>query len=567
MERLPEDELKQLIDMLEEQAVATFPRERRLGLMEVSRAMDFYWTRGRFGPSERVATLEETLPEFGLNRALELLLDQSSRGPRFPLMPSTKEKEEWADSVLFLFGAMGRCEALLEMSRLGLGAIEKDGPKSYRFTYTKNPIGLEALEKSDVDWYQQEVRRQQGPELRELGHQSQKVWSVMDRLVGTSHDHYIQYDADPEVDEYYYEQGILQSQGFFGQDSFPDDASFGGAHFSLFTRIAGLLIGLALKHLDFCLLLLRRAPELNPRNILTIPQDWDVMSSTLALASGEDQGAVESVLSVLTLSLDNKRGHCSVPGNFVAPALIKCGDGRVIKPIWGCLSHPFQSMLQGLRMQYSRDWDREVERREGLFRQELYELFPGPRFARIETNIRLRKEGVLLTDIDALVLDREEGVLALFQLKWQDSFRHSLRSRESKKVNFQKAANQWVARVSDWLAGQGIRDAAVTLGFASHDARLVRKILLFVVGRNAAHFSGEGNLDHRAAWGTWFKILRITIEELNGNMSLLGLYEKMVSLSPLRQELRAAEAKVRVGDVVITLEGFTRIPAERHGFE
>lgn len=557
----PEDELRELIGREEQKIVETFPRERRLGLMEVARAMDFHWVRGHLGLLE-ATELEENLPEFGLNKALDLLLDESSRGPMFPLMSSTKEKQAWADSVLFRLGALGRCEALLEMARLGLGGFEKSGPRQYDFIYTKKPIGLEGLEKADADWYQGQVRRQQATRFMELEHRSQRVWSLMSRLVDTWYGHYIQYDADPEIDGFYLEKGILYGQGFFGQDSFAWDSSFGGQQFGSFVKAAGFLIGLALKHMDFCLLLLRKNSALEPRNLLTIPQDWDVMCSTVALASGESEAVAEQILSVLILSMDNKKAHCGVPGNFVAPAFIQCGDGRVIKPIWGCLSHPFQTMLEGLRMQYPLDWDRAVERREVLFREELYGLFPGPRFFKVGTSIRLRRSGALITDIDAIVFDRKEGVLGLFQLKWQDFFRYSLRSRESKKLNFNKNANKWVARVSEWLAEQRTGNALGALGISSRDILGVRRILLFVVGRNAAHFSGEGSLDARAAWGTWYKVLRIVAEELDGVVSLSGLFDKMISLSPLNQEVRTAAAELRIGDTVITLEGIERVPSD-----
>ena len=450
LETDPVSELRSLINYEEQRILNSFPLERRLGLMEISRSMDLFWTSLNMGvvqDHEGVHGISQLIT-FGLNKAVHLFLDNSCNFSSFPLARSNEESKNWADSVLLHCGRLGLCEHLLEINRIGLSELQKESDYIYRFQYSSSePVGLESFEKDDFTWRTQSIVQSQAAKAKELEEKQHRIWTLMSRLVDTWQKYYIQYEAHPEVDQFYEEVGILHAQRMFGQDSFPGDVKFGGYDFNLYRSAVGVLIGWALKHMSFCTQLVKKSPHINFSNIITTPQNLDDKISFLTHALEIDFEAAEQALQTLTLTYENKDFHCSVPGNFVAPALIQVGKGRVLFPVWGCTSHPFLFMLNELKRKYRLDWDRAVDQREGIFRQEIYSLFNDSNFFKLDRNINIKINGSVVTDIDALIFDRSTGVLGIFQLKWQDGFGHSVRERESRKRNFQKTGNQWVERV------------------------------------------------------------------------------------------------------------------------
>lgn len=126
-------QLEDLIRKEEERIVQSFPAkmERRLALMEIARAMDYYWVRRHFGLLEGEDAFETaSLMEFGLNKAVTLFLDRSTKAYGFPLMCSPRHLQQWADSVLQHCGRLGQCEYLLDQYRCGLVELEQASPTS-----------------------------------------------------------------------------------------------------------------------------------------------------------------------------------------------------------------------------------------------------------------------------------------------------------------------------------------------------------------------------------------------------------------------------------------------------
>jgi hypothetical protein len=63
------------------------------------------------------------------------------------------------------------------------------------------------------------------------------------------------------------------------------------------------------------------------------------------------------------------------------------------------------------------------------------------------TSVRLCR----LTDIDAAVLDRTTGDLALFQLKWQDFRGATTRQTISRAKNFVGQVQKWAENTTTWI--------------------------------------------------------------------------------------------------------------------
>lgn len=100
-----------------------------------------------------------------------------------------------------------------------------------------------------------------------------------------------------------------------------------------------------------------------------------------------------------------------------------------------------------------------------------------------------------------MVLDKRNGVLGLFQLKWQDPFGSSMRERESKERNFVAPTNRWIDIVHSRDSEGGAAQLALRFGFPKRLAASVKDVLLFVIGRYFSCFSDGTVRDRRAAWG------------------------------------------------------------------
>jgi hypothetical protein len=553
----PRDELVAIIHQEEQRIRKTFPLERRLSVMELARAMDFYSSR-RFlaqeEPSDDLVQITQLI-SYGLNKAIALFMDGEYIYPTYPIISSNEHSQQWADSVLINCGRLGVCEHLLEICKFNLGELRKEQPHEYRFRFTAESMGAESYEAGHSEWFIQYISRKQEALLTLLRTREREVIREMAKRVKKWNKQYIEYDSHPLIDEYYEEKGLLYAQLMFGHDSFPPEAKFGGIEFRMYRTAVGLLVGWAFKHLAFCAQLLQKYPELHLRNIITIPQEIHVFRTYLSAAMDIDLESAQLIMGTLTLNEENKSVHCLVSRDYVAPAFVNAGQGWVIRPIWGSLSHPFQFMLDELKRCYRSDWDSSVDFREKVFRQQLFDLFPHNRFVKINRNINIKVGGTFLTDIDAGIFDRKTGVVALFQLKWQDYFRSSMRGRESQKKNLLQTGNKWIQRVSDWIQNTDIKIVGQTIGLDRVDIAGIKDFRLFIIGRNSAHFSGPSNPDMRAAWGIWYQVIRYLEESIDYSDPLNSLFTKLIEDSPLKKDLpEVSGEEFKIGDNRIILE-------------
>ena len=123
--------------------------------------------------------------------------------------------------------------------------------------------------------------------------------------------------------------------------------------------------------------------------------------------------------------------------------------------------------------------------------------------------------GSVLTDIDAIVLDREAREVGLFQLKWYDAVGYSPDERDSRRRNLLEA-NQWVEKVSAWLESHPLSEALRTLGVATEE--LSAPPMIFVLVRNEIRFTGNQNYDSRAAWLRWAELVKALAERKAQNV-------------------------------------------------
>lgn len=557
MENESQADLKKQIIEGEQTIVSGFNKERRLNLIELVRAMDYFFV-GRIVNSEWTESNEiaehANQIAYGLHKALDLALDESSKYPGAPLFCSTPALQMLANSTLAFCGRLGYCEHLLELQRVGLVEIAKVSSDKYHARIQTTPYGIESYERENFEWTRNIIATMDQENVNILSMQADGIKKMMFKRVDTWRTHYIQYTTSPEIDAFYQRIGLLQARMMLGNDTFPREAKFGGQEFGLYCAAVATLVGWSRKHLGFCFELLQKRSSLVPQNIVTITATVEDKVKSLATFLEVDGLIARQIIDTLTLTTENKKEHCSVAGNLIAPVFIEIGENKLLEPVFGSLSEPFLFLLRELRYRYRSDWDMAVNLREKMFRQDLYSLLLSDRFYKLDRNAILKNADEIVTDVDAFILDRETGEVGLFQLKWQDFIGNSMRERESKKKNLLREGNLWVERVVSWLSKADKKTLAQTFSLNPKDVAQINSFRLFVVGRNSAFFSGEWPIDARAAWGMWHQLCRLISNLPNYGNPIASLYCALQEDSPLKKKPpEMGSEEIKIGNITITV--------------
>ena len=552
----PSDILAEVKHREEERIVSTLPGERRWGLLELVRAIDYYFIYVLGLDEERreeeIDSERWDLYRHGQSKAVSLFVDQSSIQAGPSLTRSTPVHQQWADAVIQSCGRLSMCEMILDLHRYGSVELSMPSPKAIHATVREHELGIDPLEAEEFRIFS-ELAAEIDQHLRDqLLAIKPAVKALMGPLVSPWEEHFIQYDTIPEIDSFFHGQGHLWARAHYepAQGAFPPQETFGGLPFELYQEAVVQVIAWALKHIAFCGLLLSRHKHLDIRNVLTVTTDEALLRSNLSVALDITESEARQVLDTLKLTPQNLQAHAPEPGVDIAPFL-NINSSGVVYSISGALGSPLHFMLAELNRQYPNDWDRAVNGREELFREELYHLFPTQRFAKAEKSLKLKHEGVVATDIDAAIFDTSTGTLGLFQLKWQDPFGASMRKRNSKMKNFLDEANRWVSVVSSML-NHDPRSLDHPIGEGAGAIHDTKRILLFVVGRHFSHFSGGVYRDSRAAWGTWPQILRLFKESYEGSDPIAWLHETLQEQSPsLKTPITSRCYEMTMGEYLI----------------
>ena len=185
-------------------------------------------------------------------------------------------------------------------------------------------------------------------------------------------------------------------------------------------------------------------------------------------------------------------------------------------------------LLNSLKHNFATDYDRYQQSREGSMqrglRRILNNFLPG---LRLVDNVRLRRDGKTLTDIDFGAIDEANGTVVLFQLKHQDHYGGDMRRRSNRASRLRKEVDHWLASVRAWL----VEDDGTTIksvlrlrkGFA------LQRIYLVVVAKHFAHFLSSSDLKEDVAYATWMQLIdalnRSHFEERQHTLG--GLFEML----------------------------------------
>lgn len=310
---------------------------------------------------------------------------------------------------------------------------------------------------------------------------------------------FIGYDNDEFLVGHYRSQARIEAAGIVEAEALPPTGIIGGLPFGEWTEASTTALGTVLHHIDAAGMLHRRKPELDMRNLMTVYARRDDILDVLK-ERGNDAARARQLMEGLTLNADGA-AYSEARHEIPLPYYIDAGEGFVLLPMFGGLLNPHAGLLEHLRRNYRRDWDSIVDGREYIFRRELRQLLPEPRYMVLGTGLKLRrKDGSTVTDVDAVVLDRETGDVVLVQLKWYDVYGFSLAERDSRRVNLLTKGNEWVAKVHAWIDGRTSAEIAKAYGWGEAGDAAPH---MLVMARHSSRFTGEGRYDARASWTSW----------------------------------------------------------------
>lgn len=235
----------------------------------------------------------------------------------------------------------------------------------------------------------------------------------------------------------------------------------------------------------------------------------------------------ENVLNILSLSSANKELFANTQASC-AP-LIKVSKDQYIHSCAGSLYRPFSFMFDNLTTQFSGDCNKNRMKREAVFRKQLYDMLPG--FQCIDRQIVIAKNGQRMTDIDATVIDRATGEIALFQLKWQDHTSLSPKTLLSKSRNYTEEVSEWIEKINNWIKKSSAKEIASLLGIK---AKYVdkSKIYLFAIGREHGNYSGTGPDTHNCVWVQWYHFLNYILRVGPEKIHISAMHEDLKEESP-----------------------------------
>lgn len=419
-----------------------------------------------------------------------------------PWTTSSMDASNFSYSYLSCCGKLAHLRRLAGLEHYGLASTTMSGPGKLRIEVRGGALEFAAMDALRAWKVRSTLAR---AEKRRLRKEKERLLRRMHSYVQPDDRFLIRYDNDMEIVSRYREDAKVYGERFFEGEAFPDDVRIGDRTFGEWKTACSQALGRVLCHIDFASLLQKKSSTtVALRDVLTIFARRDDVAAVWREA-GLRHDHVEGTMAALTLNVD---GLDDWEHAYEAPTPFYVDLGRdfVLLACFGALTNPYFALFRHLRATHKADWDRAVDRREDVFRSDLSRLFPAPRYLVPSRGFQVRRpDGSRLTDIDAVIFDRDSGTCALVQLKWHDVFGRSLRERESRRRNI-ALANEWVRRIVSWINDRSSAEVATALGVQG--AGSARPPMLYVIARYLACFSGEEDQDPRATWLGWPEVLR-----------------------------------------------------------
>lgn len=487
------------------------PSDQRGLLIEACRALDYqhviqYLSKN---PIHKMNAPDFDLMIRGFNGILGAVLSTPYDEDGIPLGGGTPESLRLARSLLHKMGTSAVLDKAAAMLRHGMADVEYvDDIIHFRMA----DLSLSDHFLDQVDVWKYSSLDDSHSESSVTPDESLSVPQIRERMADlvfpwiTSKGRMVGYRGDSELEVHYLSLASETMNDWKNEAGIHPETDLLGTSGGLLTAIVGIMASGYLKHIHLVDVGCTVLPEINYPMSLTIWKPLSEIAEGLSVFTHESMDAITEVLQRIVVTPADAAFFESADTPYI-PMLIQISNLYVLSPISSIYRNPLQgiSLLQEKKRPALEQLIRSP--REGWMHSELNRLFMGTRYQLIDRPVMLKRNGKVLTDIDAAVFDVTTGTLAVFQLKWQDFGTSDVKKQKSKARNFVDQIDGWVDKANSWIEDQGLE----ALGGALQLKGQVKMAKIFAIGRFSARFRSYGYAPSSpsVAVSTWLQFVRL----------------------------------------------------------
>jgi len=498
------DSLKEILEEEKKYVKGIYPsNDTSFLLIEIIRSLDYnmYLLNHDIDIPQKKWLMDKY--KFGWGLAFSTFYEVYKPDDYIPLFAFNKTNKELIDEIIQHCGSIQTCYLYLDFCKANLMSVEQKSDTNFTF-YNETNEPKEYYERLSLEYYFSIMNKILEDQTEQIMESLPSIRLDLQKIVNLVHGDFISYQATEEMDLFYSDFGYLYLNTTQIIDDFDGEDEFGGIKYKEYLNFVQEQMSAALMHRDCCMALAEKtAHKVFMGNILTYAFSKRRYLNGLSEAREIPLEKLQQIISCFTINKENIQYHLKYPGAPPSP-FFELGNDTLMRSSYGCLNSPVFFLNRELKRRYEKDYFNAVNNRELRFRNQLYDFFPEDRIIKVERNIII-KNGNESTDIDAILFDKERKNLALFQLKWQDSFSTSIVERYSRITNLIPKSVEWIDKVERWIHNNDAKSILRTLMIEEVTGQ-VNDIYLFVISRNHVHFSNQ-KLDERAIWSSWFQVI------------------------------------------------------------
>ncbi len=552
-------------------------------LMEITRIYDYL----HFGPQDDIGKIGLSFQEIdvlksGWNLATSYLFKSIKQFSGIPVMESTRESRISAISLLYQVGCITLLRRSAEMIKSGI--LIFDSKEENIFKFSMSPEGkmqfLDEMEYSYLENLEEKLEKNEqrfynnwelgdydnletvfqsygsflskGPKDPFSSFKLEDIESKMSPLIkswDSGKGIMMGYDSTEEIDWHFMAIAANAVAEWREEAGFHPSINIEGIVASDIMTVVMCLVSFNLKHIKYSSIAAETHKEILMHQSLTIWCSSTELIVDIANFTGIKKKVVEQVFRMISLNAEDAvllRNHTT---KFM-PLIIDLENNFVLRPVSGILRNPLITIKDLLLLRNPQLITEFNKDRESWLRSNLYAMFMGTRYHKIDGNIVLRIGRKFITDIDAAIYDNVTGELALVQIKWQDYHLNDVKKLRSKASNLTKELEGWTQKVCEWISSQGTTQLARNLRLQKNKKVSESKIYLFGLSKNAARMKGYGFelKEKRIAIGTWAQFRR-NRTEIGPSTSVLGdLFNRLKEQEDSELEIVSKPITFKVSD-------------------
>uniref|UniRef100_B0T8P2 Uncharacterized protein n=1 Tax=Caulobacter sp. (strain K31) TaxID=366602 RepID=B0T8P2_CAUSK len=429
----------------------------------------------------------------GWNVLLSLLLERIGGYTGVPMAKSTPELRQVCMSLLHAAGRYVLLHRTAEMVRHGMvtGLASEIAIEVWATERATSDNFHDQLDQRRLAQLQAKANRAGRPDPRDP--EGRRIVAQMAALTfpwETPKGIMVGYTTTPEIDDFFLRSAADSTVLWSAEAGISPVANLGGCSGEDLTIVVHLLLSFYIKHVMFVEEAIKRHPGVNQHMSLTIWKQRTELVDVL-VSAGAPVDIAEAALDLITVRPADAQFFMDehTPG---VPLAIEIADGYLLTPVSAIFRNPLHHirMLRESTSPHLQNAFREP--RETWMADDLYRLFQGNRYQRVDGQTRLSRNGQTVTDIDAAIFDNVTEELVLFQLKWQDFSTSNVRSQKSKAKNFTEQVERWGKKTTMWIDQFGVAALCRALKIKLPGGQLPTLIRLWAIGRSNARFQSYG---------------------------------------------------------------------------